>query len=103
MAMRYFVGKTYERIVDPMDPQDRLRRIWLVIAHDEDDDTVEFIHFYDFHWKPDAQELLTRIQEAAPSRAHLEDSEHWEEARRDTRSSEQRFHDTYEWEQRQRL
>ena len=93
MAIRFFVGRTYERIVNHTDPQDRLRRVYKVVGRDTEDDSVEFIHFHDFHFKPDAEDLLERIEEAEVDREHLESSEHWEKAPRDTRSHSQRMQD----------
>ena len=93
MAIEFFVGRSYERIVDSTDPQDRLRRVYKVVGRDTEDASVEFIHFHDFHFKPEAEELLERIEDADVDRDHLESSEHWEKAQRDIRSHSQRMQD----------
>jgi hypothetical protein len=101
-TLRFFVGKTYRRLVDPTDPQDRLMRIFHIVAHDEADDSVEFVHYYEFQYEPDADEFLEKVEAAEGlDREHLETSEHWEQGPRDTRTSEERFIDECHREMRE--
>lgn len=98
MAITYFIGKTYEPIVYPNDPQNCLRRVFKVVGYDDNDASVEFVHFHDFYDREEAESLLERVQGAAPDREHVANSHHWGTRARDTRSIEERFHDTAEWE-----
>lgn len=99
MAIEFFVGKTYDRVLNP-EGRDFMVRIFKVVGYDSEDRSVEFIHFHDFDLEEEAEELLEKVEAAALDRDHVEQSPHWEMGHRDTRSIEEKFQDTAQWEMR---
>jgi|AntRauTorcE11897_2_1112592.scaffolds.fasta_scaffold00009_111 hypothetical protein len=100
MAIEFFVGKTFDRIPNP-EGRDRMVRIFKVVGYDLEDDTVEFIHEHDFDCEEVAEDFLEDVETADLDRDHVEKSPHWEVGKRDTRSTEEKFQETAQWERRQ--